>query len=175
MKREKKSFLFPIFFLFSKSNREREREKRVQLLYQSFFLVLVYMYICICICMCVIHHHNIVLVVAFEQKSEWRRKAWLWLMWIARGYHRWVDHMRFRNSNNNFFCTEEEKQRNARLVVILLMGLSKSNIAWIKIIVDIIVARMTSWLYLSCQPFAYYPTSHDKQLLFSSSLFSTYL
>jgi hypothetical protein len=178
--RKKKFSLLHFFCPLNRTERKREFNYSTSFSFSFSYIytyiyiyihIYVYIYIYICIYMCVIHHHNIVLVVASEQKSEWKRKAWLWLMWIARGYRRWFDHKKCRNSNNNFFCIDEEKKRNARLVVILLMDLSKSNIAWIKIIVDIIVAWLTSWFYLSCQPFAYYPTTRDKQLLFSSSLF----
>jgi len=47
-----------------------------------------------------------------------------------------------------FFVQKKEKKRrkkrNARLIVVSLIDLSQSNSAWVKIIVCIIVVRLTS-------------------------------
>jgi hypothetical protein len=56
----------------------------------------------------------------------------------------------------------QKEKRTARLIVVSLIDVSQSNSAWIKIIVCIIVVRLTSWYYSSSPSFAHHPTSHDK-------------
>ena len=95
---------------------------------------------------------------ASEEQSEWIRKAWLWLMRIVPGCCRWADHERSWRRQSNFLRTERRRKntRNTSFFLLLLISLSQSNIARLKIVVSSVI--VSAWRHGTIQPVGHSPT-----------------